>query len=599
MQRSIRPFSLKTVNWQKFTPGNVYHSVKEFCLHFWHGCKQFGHDVRVAWGYMKIVIGGEELTRQQRRHLNQTVADMFRLVPFSVFVIVPFLELLLPFALAVFPNMLPSSFQTKSEKAAKQLRETRARIEYAKFLQDTLAEMAVDLKKRAKTGEISATAAELTTFLQKLKSGEISGISSFEITKFRQVFAEELPLWKLNRAQLQELCRFMSVNAFGPDALLRINLRLAMNKIKKDDQELFSIGVENLPYEELKHSCRARGIRTDFGEHEIARGLREAHLRKQLEAWLNLSLKENLSYSLLLMLQVFSITQVAEVGKEVHKAVAADIREQIDRARDLELIHEELQDEKKEKEQNRLIGLAKAMKAEGALDASENRVQEVREEMSEVKQDIEDTIRRLRDLGDLSVQGAVDERTKASAALLEKRLATMTTALDHALSLLPQKLAQHEEAAKLKEKKKRGQEQEQKKLQADGAVALLADALAKETVATAVVSSALNTVQEARKKAAAAAPSDAPHEVHDSIDDTIDDTIPDQDSNPAPSPAALAPAAPAPAAPATAAPETAAPEHVSPAEEQAAAVEAVAAAAKAAATATPEPPLSATQRGAP
>eukprot|EP00669_Euglena_mutabilis_P000131 TRINITY_DN10170_c0_g1_i1.p2 TRINITY_DN10170_c0_g1~~TRINITY_DN10170_c0_g1_i1.p2 ORF type:complete len:210 (+),score=82.24 TRINITY_DN10170_c0_g1_i1:37-666(+) len=209
--------------------------------------------------------------------------------------------------------------------------------------------------------------------------------------------------------------------------------------------------------------------------------------------------------------------------------------------------------------------------------------------MSEVKQDIDDTIRRLRDLGDLSVQGAVDERTKASAALLEKRLATMTTALDHALSLLPQKLAQHEEAAKLKEKKKRGQEQEQKKLQADGAVALLADALAKETVATAVVSSALNTVQEARKKAASAAPSDAPHEVHDTIDDTIDDTIPDQGSNPAPAPAAPAPAAPEPTAT----------EHVSPAEEQAAEVEAVTAVAKAAATATPEPPLSAAQRGAP
>lgn len=88
--RSIRPFSLKTVNWQKFTPRIVYHSVKEFCLHFWHGtreapqdekwhqskgnrncaplppCKQFGHDVRVAWGYMKIVIGGEELHGHRR-----------------------------------------------------------------------------------------------------------------------------------------------------------------------------------------------------------------------------------------------------------------------------------------------------------------------------------------------------------------------------------------------------------------------------------------------------------------------------------------------------------------------------------------------------
>jgi hypothetical protein len=36
-----------------------------------------------------------------------------RLVPFAVFVIVPFMELLLPVALKLFPNMLPSTFEDK------------------------------------------------------------------------------------------------------------------------------------------------------------------------------------------------------------------------------------------------------------------------------------------------------------------------------------------------------------------------------------------------------------------------------------------------------------------------------------------------------
>ncbi len=40
------------------------------------------------------------------------------------------------------------------------------------------------------------------------------------------------------------------------------------------------------------------------------------------------------------MLQVFSITQVAQVGQEVHKSITADIHEEIDRERELELIQE-------------------------------------------------------------------------------------------------------------------------------------------------------------------------------------------------------------------------------------------------------------------
>ena len=38
----------------------------------------------------------------------------------------------------------------------------------------------------------------------------------------------------------------------------------------------------------------------------------ESYLRQQLSAWIHLSLRENLSNSLLLMLQVFNITQVCD-----------------------------------------------------------------------------------------------------------------------------------------------------------------------------------------------------------------------------------------------------------------------------------------------
>jgi LETM1 and EF-hand domain-containing protein 1 len=52
----------------------------------------------------------------------RTASDLFRLVPFSVFIIVPGLELLLPLTLKLFPNMLPSQFQ----EAKTQVREALA-----------------------------------------------------------------------------------------------------------------------------------------------------------------------------------------------------------------------------------------------------------------------------------------------------------------------------------------------------------------------------------------------------------------------------------------------------------------------------------------
>lgn len=50
----------------------------------------------------------------------RTTADLFRLVPFAVFVIVPFMEFLLPIALKIFPNMLPSTFQVNLHQAPAQ-----------------------------------------------------------------------------------------------------------------------------------------------------------------------------------------------------------------------------------------------------------------------------------------------------------------------------------------------------------------------------------------------------------------------------------------------------------------------------------------------
>ena len=101
--------------WYTKAKGTVYHE----CRHYYLGTKLLVADTKTAWKLMRRVLKGEQLTRRERRMLLRTAADLFRLVPFSFFVIVPFAEFSLPFFLAVFPNMLPSQFQEKLQEVWK------------------------------------------------------------------------------------------------------------------------------------------------------------------------------------------------------------------------------------------------------------------------------------------------------------------------------------------------------------------------------------------------------------------------------------------------------------------------------------------------
>jgi LETM1 and EF-hand domain-containing protein 1 len=99
-----------TVNMVK-NPKETWQMVKDVANHYWLGSKLLWSDIKVAWEITRRVSQGHSMTRRERLQLIRTSSDIFRLVPFSVFIIVPFMELLLPLALKLFPNMLPSTFQ--------------------------------------------------------------------------------------------------------------------------------------------------------------------------------------------------------------------------------------------------------------------------------------------------------------------------------------------------------------------------------------------------------------------------------------------------------------------------------------------------------
>lgn len=86
--------------------------------------------MKVSTKLVAKMAAGYELTRRENRQLQRTLQDISRLVPFAMFIIVPFAELLLPIALKIFPNLLPSTYESIKDKEAKtkKLRKTRDNV---------------------------------------------------------------------------------------------------------------------------------------------------------------------------------------------------------------------------------------------------------------------------------------------------------------------------------------------------------------------------------------------------------------------------------------------------------------------------------------
>ncbi|KAL8487266.1 hypothetical protein ACS0TY_023806 [Phlomoides rotata] len=287
--------SMSREDWAK----KLVHWRKEFVStlqHYWLGCKLLWADMRISSRLLLKLAGGKSLSRRERQQLTRTTADVFRLVPFAVFIIVPFMEFLLPVFLKLFPNMLPSTFQDKLKEEEALKRRLTAKIEYAKFLQDTVKEMAKEVQN-SRSGEIKKTAEDLDEFLNRVRTG--ARVSNEEILGFAKLFNDELTLDNISRSRLVNMCKYMGINSIGTDAFLRYNLRKRLRSIKNDDRLIQAEGIESLSEAELREDCRERGMLGELSVEEM---------RKQLRDWLDLSLNHSVPSSLLILSRAFTIS---------------------------------------------------------------------------------------------------------------------------------------------------------------------------------------------------------------------------------------------------------------------------------------------------
>ncbi|KAE8442873.1 hypothetical protein EG329_002615 [Mollisiaceae sp. DMI_Dod_QoI] len=357
--------------------------VKKEAAHYWDGTKLLATEIRISTRLALKMAAGYELSRREHRQLQRTVQDIARLVPFSVFVLVPFAELLLPVALKLFPNMLPSTYegQTSKDKKASNLRATRKDV--SNFLRNTLKETGLPLSV------VNAQKEEFTQFFRKVRaSGEAP--TAQEVINVCKIFKDDLTLDNLSRPQLVGMCRYMNLNTFGTDMMLRYQIRHRMRQIKRDDRAISFEGVDSLSVPELQVACLSRGLRT----HGVSPG----RLRDDLQAWLDLRLKHGVPSTLLVLSNAFMYAQgksesefstqidaltgvlssipeelFHEIELEVHNAEGAATNKQ--RLEVLKEQQELIEEENEQDEENKASGRATPRDDEDIDEKEERRLQ--------------------------------------------------------------------------------------------------------------------------------------------------------------------------------------------------------------------------------
>ncbi|KAH7156689.1 LETM1-like protein-domain-containing protein [Dactylonectria macrodidyma] len=277
----------------------MWEKVKKEAQHYWDGSKLMVAEVKISWRLALKMAAGYELTRRENKQLQRTVQDLGRLIPFSVFIIVPLGEALIPFALKLFPNMLPSTFEGQKSKEAKATLLRSTRKDVSVFLRQTLKETGLPLSVATAQKE------EFSNFFRKVRStGEAP--TAQDVIKVCKVFRDDLTLDNLSRPQLVSMCKYMNLNTFGTDMMLRYQIRHRMRQIKRDDKAISYEGVDSLTVGELQMACAARGIRT----HSVS----PARMRADLQTWLDLRLKEGVPSTLLVLSNAYMYGQGSGEG---------------------------------------------------------------------------------------------------------------------------------------------------------------------------------------------------------------------------------------------------------------------------------------------
>lgn len=317
----------------------LWDRVKHEVQHYWDGTKLLGLEIKISFKLALKAAAGYELTRRENKQLQRTTQDIVRLVPFSMFIIVPFAELLLPVALKLFPNLLPSTYESKADKEQKtnKLRKTRKAV--SQVLRDTIQikppSLITDAEKQ-----------DFKLFLTTLRTG-LEPPSRVQLLRVARLFKDDAVLDNLQRSQLVAVAKYINLQPIGTNQMLRFRIRSKLLNIKLDDRAIDYEGIESLTTLELQAACASRGIKYS--------GVPPVELKHDLGLWLDLRLREKIPATLLVLSNAYTYGDLeshdtifdalqavlSSMPEEVYHVTEVDVVEDITNKQRLNLIKEQ------------------------------------------------------------------------------------------------------------------------------------------------------------------------------------------------------------------------------------------------------------------
>ena len=263
-------------------------------VHTYHGFKLLGINTRRAVKIVRRLNRGESITRKERLMMESVTTDLLRLIPFSFFIIIPGAEILLPVALKMFPDMIPSTFESSSQgkiKAInKQIKLQRSKQQLLEYTTRSLVMSSI-----GKDWEKIKEPLELLR-----RQGSQEAITTEHIRSIEFLFRPtgSCHLSKLPPDVIVSLAKVAEIYPrpyeILPNSLvtnlLRKRINKKMEKLKKDDQLLLKEGITRLNHRELIKAVQMRGMRWIDSTDS---------LKLQLNQWLELSSDSSVPYHIL------------------------------------------------------------------------------------------------------------------------------------------------------------------------------------------------------------------------------------------------------------------------------------------------------------
>ncbi|KAG1053185.1 hypothetical protein G6F43_004723 [Rhizopus delemar] len=224
---------------------------KELVVFYKNGIKLLWSNHKEAKALqLKVQQEDYELKRSEFQLIHRSKKDMIKLIPFGfVFCILPES---IPLIVIYLPGMVPSTCLKDS-----QIQKQREKLDAIR------QKMTVNVLKSAEQ-------------VQGITPEDFLSLSKFQ--RIAKHYGYDFELSRIDRRHLSAYCRFMGLNDYGTQGILKRRLDKHMNYIKEDDKFLIREGIDNLDTKELSSAIEERGMRS-LNETED-------QMRRALKYWL-------------------------------------------------------------------------------------------------------------------------------------------------------------------------------------------------------------------------------------------------------------------------------------------------------------------------